>query len=918
MHGAYGMHGTRGTAESKQVERGCGRRGKRRAATQLESVDGAPARVVRVVARARRSGGTNGRISLSVTPELVGPRSSGVSGVGGSGPRLTSTGTGISMSTMVSSGVGVRFEGGNDHQQLLYHIGTDENEEEEETKKEKKGETRATTRGRCRMSSRRRRTDRNRAQRRASWKKRGGGRTNRFAAHARDDGDSGEDGNDENDEPVDDSDGNDGSEGSDAGDRRTEVDDVDDEDDRSEASDDSEESVARDDVDETDGDGLDGVGCDDDDAGDSDTGKTEKYSDGDDPEDKYRYGRFERSRLAGRASRTSRAGCAVGQDGRVGATRVGVKVGSLDSTIDSTIDGMFGSLPVNRFLCEVLRTMAYPGGRSIMGAACGSVQKSLNGIEPGERESRTVSDGRSGALNTVKAANATSAIDATKSVSNVSDVSDANTSDVTDTTAGVQPQQSSQQSSRAKRGGGLSRALLNRITSSAFMRMTKKMRQQVLTRMFNGVHNQLVVYNIKSLFRIYLIYHREDALIHTICDVFNKRFVFDAAQLRAEILAKNTKPFSRKVMRNKVCNDVMMSNPHILRLFDLRALAYYRNHLVDSARYLHCLSNGLPVIMCLNESDVDYIFDRCRAAHSRRRDFPIDLLPSCIRESFARLLGLSARGNGGSMGARGLVRLVRPDDEEDRATGNNTDQTNKTDKTVKVGGTDTISAKNDRGNSTNPARFACPTASSVETNLNREFDRNSGHVVRNVGLNVGRHVVRNVGWDVGRHVVRNVGRDRDGGRYNDRNTRNISQNMSRFVGRNIDRNTSRNIGRSRNFSGRDFSSINTNVGENFSCGQRVETTTVVDSNVHRGESCFDGSPRCTAGTVVTSRASGRASDSASGRASGDSVDGNTATGVFGAVGTVNTAVFGAAGTSGRRIVTMITGSNVGKSTKIPR
>lgn len=74
--------------------------------------------------------------------------------------------------------------------------------------------------------------------------------------------------------------------------------------------------------------------------------------------------------------------------------------------------------------------------------------------------------------------------------------------------------------------------------------------------------------------------------------------------------------------------------------------------------------------------------------------------------------------------------------------------------------------------------------------------------------------------------------------------------------------------------------------------------------------------------MVTSRASGRASDSASGRASGrasgDSVDGNTATGVFGAVGTVNTAVFGAAGTSGRRIVTMITGSNVGKSTKIPR
>ena len=265
------------------------------------------------------------------------------------------------------------------------------------------------------------------------------------------------------------------------------------------------------------------------------------------------------------------------------------------------------------------------------------------------------------------------------------------------------------------------------------------------------------------------------------------------------------------------------------------------------------------------------------------------------------------------MGARGLVRLVRPDDEEDRATGNNTDKTNKTDKTVRVGETDTISAKNDRGNSTNPARFACPTVSSVETNFNREFDRNSGHVVRNVGRNVGRHVVRNVGWDVGRHVVRNVGRN--GGRYNDRNT---SQNMSRLVGRNVDRNISRNIGRSRNFGGRDFGSMNTNnVDRNFSRGQRVETTIVdsnVDSNVYRDELCFDGSPRCTAGTVFTSRASG----CASGCASGDSVDGNTATSVFGAVGTVNTAAFGAAGTSGRRVVTMVTGSNVGKSTKMSR
>lgn len=239
--------------------------------------------------------------------------------------------------------------------------------------------------------------------------------------------------------------------------------------------------------------------------------------------------------------------------------------------------GIFRNLPVNRFLCSLLLSMSYP------------IRAKRD--EPEKEVQRVVESGEETAKH-------------------------------------------------VRRGVTLNKALLNRITSTAFMRMTKKMRQQVLTRMFNGVHNQLVVYNIKSLFRIYLIYHREDTLIHTICDVFNKRFVFDAAQLRAEILAKNTKPFSRKVMRNRMCNDVMLSNPNILRLFDLRALAYYRNHLLDSTQYLHCLNNGLPVIMCLNESDVDYIFERCRTAHTRRRDFPIELLPSCIRPSFSRLLGL--------------------------------------------------------------------------------------------------------------------------------------------------------------------------------------------------------------------------------------------------------------------------------------
>lgn len=177
-------------------------------------------------------------------------------------------------------------------------------------------------------------------------------------------------------------------------------------------------------------------------------------------------------------------------------------------------------------------------------------------------------------------------------------------------------------------------------TAERFVCITKKLRQQILSRILSRLRNQLVMYNVKALFRVYMIYHRDDRLIYSICDVFNKRRVYDAGLLRQEIIAKNTKSFQRKVLRNKFCNEVMMSQPHILRLFDTRALMYYRRKLMSGANSLHNLSNRLPVIMCLKEDDIDVIFDRCRFAHSRRYDFPIDLLPSCIRQPFGRLLGV--------------------------------------------------------------------------------------------------------------------------------------------------------------------------------------------------------------------------------------------------------------------------------------
>lgn len=176
--------------------------------------------------------------------------------------------------------------------------------------------------------------------------------------------------------------------------------------------------------------------------------------------------------------------------------------------------------------------------------------------------------------------------------------------------------------------------------SVQFIALTKKLRQQIMSRLFARLHRQLVVYNVRALFRAYLIYHRDDRLIHSICDVFNKRHVYDADELRREMLQKNTKELTTKTMRNKICQEVARANPFMLRVFDTRTLNYCRKFLSDSIELLHGASNRLPVIMCLNESDVDEIFFRCRTAHSRRDDFPIDLLPACIRRPVARLLAM--------------------------------------------------------------------------------------------------------------------------------------------------------------------------------------------------------------------------------------------------------------------------------------
>lgn len=181
------------------------------------------------------------------------------------------------------------------------------------------------------------------------------------------------------------------------------------------------------------------------------------------------------------------------------------------------------------------------------------------------------------------------------------------------------------------------------LSGSRFMELTKKMRQQIMSKLLSRLRNQLVAYNVKALLRIYMIFHRDDRLIHTICDLFAKQRVYNLQRLRREIIGKNTKPYQRKLMRNKLCNEVMRRNPNLLRLFDNRMLNYYDKMLREANETIHAVSSALPVIVCLNESDVDKMIDECRNAYSRQVDFPLHLLPHSMRLPFARLFEMYHR-----------------------------------------------------------------------------------------------------------------------------------------------------------------------------------------------------------------------------------------------------------------------------------
>lgn len=166
--------------------------------------------------------------------------------------------------------------------------------------------------------------------------------------------------------------------------------------------------------------------------------------------------------------------------------------------------------------------------------------------------------------------------------------------------------------------------------STSFMKLTKKMKTLYVLNVINDLRNQTVKFNVKKLFQIWLVYHRDDQIVKSICDIVFKNRTYDIGKIREEILRRNQKLIKTRKQRDDNCRKISENN-ELLRIFDKKCLNY-------CLKNFHCsiveLKKKIPTILCFNESDIDHIIDTCR----REKNFPIHFLPTSIASNVHRLL----------------------------------------------------------------------------------------------------------------------------------------------------------------------------------------------------------------------------------------------------------------------------------------
>lgn len=165
-------------------------------------------------------------------------------------------------------------------------------------------------------------------------------------------------------------------------------------------------------------------------------------------------------------------------------------------------------------------------------------------------------------------------------------------------------------------------AAIPKPASMSFMKLTKKMKTLYVLNVINDLRNQTVKFNVKKLFQIWLVYHRDDQIVKSICDIVFKSHTYDIGKIKDEILRRNQKLIKTRKQRDDNCRKISENN-ELLRIFDKKSLNY-------CLKNFHCtiveLKKKIPTILCFNESDIDHIIDTCR----REKNFPIHFLPASI------------------------------------------------------------------------------------------------------------------------------------------------------------------------------------------------------------------------------------------------------------------------------------------------
>lgn len=231
-------------------------------------------------------------------------------------------------------------------------------------------------------------------------------------------------------------------------------------------------------------------------------------------------------------------------------------------------------------------------------------------------------------------------------------------------------------------------------TEVSFRSLRKKEQNALVMGLLTRINNQILKFNVKSLFLIWALYHPEDANCQIVARIiFKKSTVIDVNAVKRELWLKNGKvrrhstagvaaaAASGAAAASTVAASMAScsaNNSDTILTHNTRSLSYATLHMADTRkpamatvlgkrvrkRAPFCLSawsnlqlfraidsrilgqcsrffgapsyrvKDLPVILCYTQYHIDQLVDICK----KSRTFPLHLLPTYLRDDVGRLL----------------------------------------------------------------------------------------------------------------------------------------------------------------------------------------------------------------------------------------------------------------------------------------